>query len=292
MHSIWPQKSRYCQWYDKETCNFCHYYSLRRCPKIFQSGHSPTNRSRFFSQTISGYMILPPNAQKPSNKIQLWIIPNFASPQECQSIIEEAYRKGFENSLVDDSHERLPHKGRTSTTSYLTPTNAPTTASIGERTKAIVGNYHLEGLQVQRYESSQKYDPHYDTFDGLDEDEQRNYTAMLYLNNIPHGGGTYFPNIDLRIQPSQGTLVLWDNLLPNGCRDPLTLHQGEPITGSEAKYITTYWFRKRKGEVCKVGRENFAEGNYFAVGCGIGGVLLFLVLFGIIAAIVLYRRKK
>lgn len=252
-------------------------------------------------------MILPPNAIRLSQEIELWVIPNFASPQECQTIIDEGTRKGFVASTVDDptKHDlpegRILHQARTSTTSFPLAPEAPKLAELGERIKAIVGDYKLEGLQVQRYEKTQRYDSHYDTFDNVDEDAQRNYTAMLYLNTLPEGGATLFKILNIRIQPTQGTLVLWNNLLPNGCRDTNTLHGGEPVTGDIAKYITTYWFRKRKGEVCDESFRNVTENftlssntitKKWVIGISIG-LLSLLVIVGLaILSHQVLRRKR
>lgn len=240
-------------------------------------------------------MKLPKNAKRLTNEIELWVIPNFASTQECQEIIDEANNKGFDKSLVDDPKKhnlpegRIADKGRTSSTCFLTPKEAPTITKVSERTKAIIGNYKLEGLQVQRYENTQRYDPHYDTFDNVDEDEQRNYTAMLYLNDVPKGGATLFKNLNIRIQPTAGTLVIWNNLLPNGCKDTNTLHAGEPVTDG-IKYITTFWFRKNKGEFCNIKKiEKYGNSGmcYFCI----FGFFLFLVIIIIIVVIVKKKPK-
>jgi prolyl 4-hydroxylase len=245
-------------------------------------------------------MRLPESANRLTDKIELWVIPNFATPEECQTIIDEANKKGFVISTVDDpkKHDmpegRVVHQARTSTTSFPLAPDAPMLVKVGERANAIVGDYKLEGLQVQRYENTQKYDQHYDTFDNLDEEHQRNYTAMLYLNDIPEGGATLFSKIGIRVQPSKGTLVLWNNLLPNGCRNELTMHGGEPVTGTDPKYITTYWFRKKKGEICN-NKENFVVvtngSNNLFIGLTIG-LLLLAILVGLIVFLATSPKKK
>ncbi len=192
---------------------------------------------------------LPENAIRITNEIELWEIPGFATPEECKQIIQEAHNKGFQTSEVDDPKNPLT-KSRTSTTSFLNKNEAPVTQRIGLRVKEIMGEYELEGLQVQKYEKTQKYNPHYDTFDGKDGKEQRNYTAMLYLNDVKEGGGTLFTKLNIRLQPKTGSLIVWNNLLKDQCRDENTMHMGEPVEGDEVKYITTYWFHKKDSEKC------------------------------------------
>lgn len=257
-------------------------------------------------------------AKRLSDKIEIWELTDFATPEECDEIIQEASRKGYESSTVDDpTNHNLPEgrkldNGRTSSSSFVVSSEAPVLTRVGDRVKAIVGDYVLEGLQVQRYENTQRYNSHYDTFDGIDGEEQRNYTAMMYLNDIPEGGGTFFGKLGLRIQPRKGTLILWNNLLPNGCRDPNTLHAGEPVTGNETKYITTFWFRKKKGDLCPLGPVGMGgsataakgtekspsvirvEGFSVAAKCGMGfGVLLVLLaLVGLIVFLVFRNKSK
>ena len=194
---------------------------------------------------------LPESAIRITNDIELWEIPNFATPEECDEIINEAHRKGFQVSEVDDPKNAVT-QSRTSTTAFLTSNEAPVTQKIGLRAKEIVGPYELEGLQVQKYEKTQKYNPHYDTFDGKDGKEQRNYTAMLYLNDVPQGNGGYtlFTKLNLRLIPKKGSLILWNNLLNDNCRDENTMHMGEPVEGDVVKYITTFWFHKTDSEFC------------------------------------------
>ena len=191
----------------------------------------------------------PANAIRITNDIELWEIPNFATPEECDQIIEEAHRKGFQVSEVDDPKNAVT-QSRTSTTAFLTSDEAPVTQKVGLRAKEIVGPYELEGLQVQKYEKNQKYNPHYDTFDGKDGKDQRNYTAMLYLNDINEGGNTLFTKLNLRLVPKRGSLILWNNLLKDNCRDENTMHMGESVEGDVVKYITTFWFHKKDSEIC------------------------------------------
>lgn len=195
---------------------------------------------------------LPPTAIRLTEDIELWEIPNFATPEECEEIIREAHKKGFQISEVDDPKNAVT-QSRTSTTAFLTSTEGPVVQKVGLRVKEIVGSYELEGLQVQKYEKTQKYNPHYDTFDGKDGKDQRNYTAMLYLNDVAqgNGGGTLFTNLNLRLIPKRGSLILWNNLKKDNCREEKTMHMGEPVEGDVLKYISTFWFHKTDEELCK-----------------------------------------
>ena len=77
---------------------------------------------------------LPESAIRITNDIELWEIPNFATPEECDEIINEAHRKGFQVSEVDDPKNAVT-QSRTSTTAFLTSNEAPVTQKIRENAK-------------------------------------------------------------------------------------------------------------------------------------------------------------
>lgn len=111
---------------------------------------------------------------------------------------------------------------------------------------------HAEPLQGQRYGVGQEFKAHTDTFEpnGLEYERfcsksgQRTWTMMVYLDRPAAGGATRFKQIDKTIQPEAGKLLAWDNLLPDGRPNYVTLHQGLPVR-SGVKHIITSWFRQR-----------------------------------------------
>jgi prolyl 4-hydroxylase len=204
---------------------------------------------------------LPPTAIKLHDTLQIWEIPDFASPEDCQNIIQEGMNKGFQKSEVDDKNNSFT-QSRTSTTAFMTAKNAPVSQKYAHKIQKIIGNdYPLEGIQVQQYQSGQKYNPHYDTFDKKDGPDQRQWTGMIYLNDVEKGGTTFFPKVNLRLKPTRGSLILWNNLNNNNCREPDTLHTGEAVIKGE-KFISTYWFRKKKNSTCPQGIEGFGTDHY------------------------------
>lgn len=191
---------------------------------------------------------LPPNAEKLHPELNIWKVKDFVSDDEIRQLLEDAERNGYQRSEVDSKDESMT-PSRTSTTSFLNEKSTPTGMKIARRAMRIVGTEALEGIQVQRYDISQKYNPHYDTFEHKDGKDQRSWTVMVYLNDVKKGGGTYFPKVDFRIYPEKGSAVIWNNLTSSGCRDVNTLHMGEPVEDG-VKYIVTYWFRKDKEPLC------------------------------------------
>jgi prolyl 4-hydroxylase len=175
------------------------------------------------------------------NEIEIYKIPNFATQDECDQLIQDAEKVGYQQSEVD-SKTKSKTQSRTSTTCFIKDHESNVGVKLGKKAKDLIGD-KLEGIQVQRYFKDQKYNPHYDTFEKKDGSDQRSWTLMIYLSDVDEGGGTYFPKIDFRLYPEKGTAVLWNNLDAQKCRENKTLHMGEPVK-SGSKYITTYWFRK------------------------------------------------
>jgi prolyl 4-hydroxylase len=93
-----------------------------------------------------------------------------------------------------------------------------------------------ETFHFVKYSISGEYKPH---FDG----KNRIKTALIYLNDGFVGGETYFPNLDRKIIPQIGKLIIWDNITPEGENDPESWHAGLPVEFG-TKYIAVIWIKK------------------------------------------------
>ena len=108
-----------------------------------------------------------------------------------------------------------------------------------------------EAMQGQRYQAGQHYRHHFDYFHGGDRGEsdemhrggQRTWTAMIFLNEPRAGGETDFPRVDLRLTPEAGTMMVWNNMAPDGSPNPRTLHAGMPVERG-IKHVITKWYRQ------------------------------------------------
>lgn len=205
--------------------------------------------------------------KKLTDKIKIWSVDNFVSPEECDQLVEMSEYVGFTDSKIQSNSDgETKIESRNSATSYIPDSELSSyyenrareiiqhlgELGIGEDGINEVDSFKMEGLQVQKYTKGQKYNPHFDTFAFKDGDEQRNWTVMIYLNeetdeNPLEGGCTYFPKIDLRICPKKGTAIAWNNLRDDNCRDENTLHMGEEVLNGEKK-IVTMWFKKPSDE--------------------------------------------
>jgi prolyl 4-hydroxylase len=108
-----------------------------------------------------------------------------------------------------------------------------------------------EQLQFLQYEKGEKYIPHYDFFHtdqpGSNETIKiagnRVATIIVYLQEPVRGGSTFFPDLNLRVNPVKGSAVFFSYERPDA--DTKTLHSGEPVI-SGTKSIVTKWFREKK----------------------------------------------
>jgi len=102
-----------------------------------------------------------------------------------------------------------------------------------------------EAPNVVRYKKGGLYKPHHDYFDpkeypNISKIGNRKYSCLFYLNNSFEGGETYFPYYEVKIGPTVGTLLRWENLYPNGDINPHSLHSGLPVIKGE-KWILVIW---------------------------------------------------
>ena len=106
-----------------------------------------------------------------------------------------------------------------------------------------------EGLQILRYAPGAEYKPHYDYFDPahagtptiLRRGGQRVGTFVMYLNSVPRGGATVFPDVGLSVAPIKGNAVFFSYARP--APSTHTLHGGAPVEEGE-KWVATKWLRQ------------------------------------------------
>ena len=99
-----------------------------------------------------------------------------------------------------------------------------------------------EALYVIRYRPGEEYRPHFDALPGLA--NQRQWTAICYLNDEYDGGATSFPELDISVRAATGDVLIFANVDSAGRADARTRHAGEKVTNGE-KWIATRWIRQR-----------------------------------------------
>lgn len=183
--------------------------------------------------------------------VQIYGCQDFLTPSECDGLMQQIDALAIPSTVYHDTPE---NDYRTSFSSNLHKFD-PLVHDIDQRICRLMGldSDYSETIQGQRYAKGQYFKPHQDFFHTNMEywqDEkiyggQRSWTAMAYLNDTPSGGETEFRDIGIVIKPQRGTLIMWNNMNPDGTPNALTLHSGNPVKKG-MKYIITKWFREKK----------------------------------------------
>lgn len=192
--------------------------------------------------------------------------PNFATPEQCESIIKMAKSKLKPSTLALRKGETTEStKGtRTSSGTFIGGSEDQTgTLDFIERKIAratMIPQSHGEAFNILRYEIGQKYDSHYDAFNPDEygpQPSQRVASFLLYLSSVEEGGETMFPFengsavssgfeykqcVGLKVKPRQGDGLLFYSLFPNGTIDPTSLHGSCPVIKG-VKWVATKWIR-------------------------------------------------
>lgn len=181
--------------------------------------------------------------------IDMYVYHNFMPPVQRRLLIEMIDAGAFRSKLYTGEAES---DFRTSSSCDMDRWNWDI-RSIDQRISHLLGikEEFGETLQGQRYEVGQQFKPHQDYFHYSEpywqtenvRGGQRTWTAMVFLNDVPVGGQTEFPDVGISVSPVPGTLLAWNNMHADGSPNLLTLHAGRPVVEG-TKYIITKWFRE------------------------------------------------
>ncbi|KAG6789733.1 hypothetical protein POTOM_005857 [Populus tomentosa] len=175
--------------------------------------------------------------------------PNFATPEQCESIIKMAKSKLKPSTLA-------LRKGETTESTKGTRTRQAISLSLLFSVQYTFFFPHnaldqwaflicltlkltatVQAFNILRYEIGQKYDSHYDAFNPDEygpQPSQRVASFLLYLSSVEEGGETMFPFengsavssgfeykqcVGLKVKPRQGDGLLFYSLFPNGTID-------------------------------------------------------------------------
>lgn len=166
---------------------------------------------------------------------------------ECEWIATRA-QPFLEPSFIEEpgTGKRIPHPVRTSKGMSYGPLQEDLVVNrINRRIARLSGTAYGWGepLHVLSYEPGQEYKPHVDALPGAA--NQRQATAILYLNDGYEGGETVFPDLDLTVRSKPGDMLLFANVDASGRGDARSRHAGLPVTSGH-KWIATRWIRQRR----------------------------------------------
>ena len=202
-------------------------------------------------ESTSSLLVSTDRVQRvPSDKIELFQMRDFASPQLCQQLMALIERDRRPSTLADAGDDRY---FRTSETCDLPEADEAVREMEQLLTKLNgIDPSYGEPLQGQRYEVGQEFKPHCDYFNrgGRDWDRycavagQRTWTFMVYLNDVEAGGATRFKAVNKTFRPEVGKLLCWNNRRLDGSENPNTIHHGMKVRKG-VKYVITKWYREK-----------------------------------------------
>lgn len=187
------------------------------------------------------------------------IIDDFLAEQDCKHLIELSEQLYARSTTVKAGKDQLDEQ-RTSFSAYLTMDD-----DVVEKVYRLATDLlneprdRFEYLQCTSYSKGQEYRAHYDTFDLETNEEsgersQRKSTVLIYLNDEYEGGETYFPRLDIRVQPKTGRALIFHSLDDKGNLDPYCYHAGLPVW-SGTKYVSNLWLRNKPFKKVNTGAE-------------------------------------
>lgn len=185
-------------------------------------------------------------------------IRNFLSPEQIEELLQTAQHTGYQKSTVVTNDGFKEHPDRTSESCWLLKSHTPLIRYIEDQVCQITGCTldDIEPIQMVKYGKGQKYLAHFDYFDTksgqkeIDDRSQRVVTILAYLVKPTEGGETYFPRLNITIEPSVGDAVMWENCHKKteqgtyGDVNPLTEHGGMPVK-QDIKIAMNVWCRSR-----------------------------------------------
>ena len=172
------------------------------------------------------------------------LVHQIVSPQEALALIELGASRFHRSTTARAGSDDY----RTSESAML-PGSEPVVRALRQRMAHLMGYpvASLEPLQVVRYTPGQYYKPHHDFYNACETwlDGNRHFTFLVYLNAVTDGGGqTGFPRLNLTVEPTAYSALLFNNCLDNGEPDERTQHEGIVPTHS-TKYAINGWMRSK-----------------------------------------------
>ena len=222
----------------------------KAAPHAYQYDQSPVARGNVIRAHDRDVRVLM-RCERP----ELIVFADVLSPDECGEMIERSRHRLKRSTIVDPATGREDViRNRTSEGIWYQRGEDAFIERIERRISNLM-NWPVEngeGLQILRYGATGEYRPHFDYFPPdqpgsavhTAQGGQRVATLVIYLNDVPDGGETIFPEARISVAAKQGGAVYFRYM--NGSRqlDPLTLHGGAPVLSGE-KWIMTKWMRER-----------------------------------------------
>ena len=189
------------------------------------------------------------------NAPRVVLFDDLLSHDEFDELVRQASVKLERSTVVNaQTGDYDVHPDRTSSGTHFQRGETDLVRRIERRISELVGSpvEHGEPIQVLHYTPGAEYKPHFDYFDPAHEGNdkmlamggQRMATLIMYLNDVPAGGSTVFPDLGLDVLPRKGNALYFAYATEDGQLDRRSLHGGSPVSAGE-KWIATKWMRQR-----------------------------------------------
>lgn len=184
------------------------------------------------------------------------VLEGVLSHDECDALMAAARPRLAPSTLVDPrTGEHIVSPDRTSEGMFFRLAEAPWLATLDARISALMQMpmENGEGLQVLRYAPGAQSRPHFDFLmpnnaanqASIARSGQRVSTMVIYLNDVPAGGETIFPEVGLSVVPRKGNALYFEYCDDHGQLDGRTLHAAAEVLAGE-KWVATKWMRQRR----------------------------------------------
>ncbi|MFC0273717.1 2OG-Fe(II) oxygenase [Metabacillus herbersteinensis] len=174
------------------------------------------------------------------------ILGNVLSEDECDELIRLS-KDRIRRSKIGKTNEI--DELRTSSSMFFQEGESDIVTRIEKRLSHIMNIpfEHGEGLQILNYKIGQEYKDHFDFFLSTDRivSNPRISTLIMYLNDVEHGGETFFPKLNFSVSPQKGMAVYFEYFYNDHALNELTLHGGAPVITGE-KWVATKWMRRKR----------------------------------------------
>ncbi len=182
------------------------------------------------------------------------VIDGLLSEKECDQLVSLSRGKVKRSEVIDrDTGGNQVSLVRTSEGTHFELGETAVIQALEKRIAALTGSpvENGEPLQILHYGVGGEYLAHHDYFDPADPGSQphlarggqRVATMVIYLNDVPLGGGTGFPEIEMTVRPRKGSCVYFEYCNAQTQLDNRLLHAGLPVVKGD-KWIATKWIRQ------------------------------------------------
>ena len=160
---------------------------------------------------------------------KLFLIDDFLSAQECEQFIAQSEQSGYEEATITGAGGVAVLSNEVRNNERLILDDEALAARFYQRVRPLLAPSWLgweilafnERFRFYRYDVGQTFNVHFDGTFARNDDEQSQFTFLIYLNNNFVGGHTNFFDDDgavtHSVQPRRGTaLVFWHPMMHEG----------------------------------------------------------------------------